>query len=308
MTRRERHLRHTFRVLTLNVTPVDAVLFASDIAAVGSFRCPATHPLFFDSGPIGNPLFVFPRTVVSIRYDDGTSFLGDPNTVALYNRNQLYTREKVSDCDASDWYAVADDVLLDAIAAYDPYVFDRPEEPFSMTHVPGRTSLYLEQRQLFEQLLTESAADRLVVEEAIIGLLDGVLRQIYGGAVRRSRNDMHDRVEAARLAVAGDISRNISLRELAKRADCSPFALCRAFPAFTGTTFTEYRQSLRLRSALDLLRSNVDLTTIALDLGYSSHSHFTMAFRKAFGLTPSDFRSRRGPVFRPVPHRLQRSA
>jgi AraC family transcriptional regulator len=32
-----------------------------------------------------------------------------------------------------------------------------------------------------------------------------------------------------------------------------------------------------------------DLTGIALDLGYSSHSHFTFAFRRHFGYAPSAF-------------------
>jgi AraC-like DNA-binding protein len=33
-----------------------------------------------------------------------------------------------------------------------------------------------------------------------------------------------------------------------------------------------------------------DLTRLALDLGYSSHSHFTDAFRRSFGVTPSTAR------------------
>ena len=33
-----------------------------------------------------------------------------------------------------------------------------------------------------------------------------------------------------------------------------------------------------------------DLTELAMDLGFSSHSHFSARFRRAFGLTPSEFR------------------
>ena len=33
-----------------------------------------------------------------------------------------------------------------------------------------------------------------------------------------------------------------------------------------------------------------DLTALALDLGFSSHSHFTAAFRRAFGRPPAEFR------------------
>ena len=297
VTAPRREMRDTLRVLTLHVTPVESLLFSSDVAAVGSFRCPATHALFRDSGPIGNPLFVFPRTVVEIRHDGGKKFLSDPNMIPLYNRNQVYSRGRVSDVDACDWYAVADDVLVDAMAIYDPHVYDRPERPFPLTHVVASSDLYFRQRQLFESLSMN--VDPLRVEEAVLGVLDGVLRQIYGRAGSEEPNRaIRDRVEAARLAIASHVSHNLTVRELARRAEYSPFALCRAFRAVLGMTLTDYRQSLRLRLALERLRGNEDLSTIALDLGYSSHSHFTMAFRREYGLTPSAYRTR---SFAPLP-------
>jgi len=56
-------------------------------------------------------------------------------------------------------------------------------------------------------------------------------------------------------------------------------------------TLTQFRHSIRLRMALELLRSRRGLTEIALDLGYTSHSHFTAAFRNYFGITPSRYRA-----------------
>jgi AraC-like DNA-binding protein len=69
------------------------------------------------------------------------------------------------------------------------------------------------------------------------------------------------------------------------------FHLARIFKSRTGFSLHAYRNQLRLRSALERLREpNVDLTGIALDLGFSSHSHFTETFRRAFGKTPSAVR------------------
>ena len=49
-----------------------------------------------------------------------------------------------------------------------------------------------------------------------------------------------------------------------------------------------YRNQLRLRAALERLHEpGVELIEIALDLGFSSHSHFTETFRRSFGKTPS---------------------
>ena len=47
---------------------------------------------------------------------------------------------------------------------------------------------------------------------------------------------------------------------------------------------------LRLARALDLLPGCEDLTGLGLDLGFSSHSHFSAAFKEAYGRSPSEFR------------------
>ena len=50
-----------------------------------------------------------------------------------------------------------------------------------------------------------------------------------------------------------------------------------------------YQLHLRLARALDLLGQYDDLTALGLDLGFSSHSHFSSAFRQAYGRTPAEF-------------------
>ena len=52
-----------------------------------------------------------------------------------------------------------------------------------------------------------------------------------------------------------------------------------------------YQLQLRLARALDLLATTPDVSTLAHDLGFSSHSHFASAFRQAYGRPPSTFRA-----------------
>jgi len=114
-------------------------------------------------------------------------------------------------------------------------------------------------------------------------------------------------VEAAKRAIASNLGRNLSVRELSTRMCCSPWRLCRAFRRATGQTITSYRHSLRVLLALERLRDRrIALTDLALDLGYSSHSHFTSVFRRHMGITPSEFREKELP--RPVPHEARQSA
>ena len=58
--------------------PVERILFDSPLVRIGSFRCPTSDPLFVDSGPIVNPIFVFPRTGVWIEHEGREPFVVDP--------------------------------------------------------------------------------------------------------------------------------------------------------------------------------------------------------------------------------------
>ena len=52
-----------------------------------------------------------------------------------------------------------------------------------------------------------------------------------------------------------------------------------------------YHLLARMAAALDeVLDSSRDLATIGVELGFSSHSHFTAAFRRSFDITPSELR------------------
>ena len=57
-----------------------------------------------------------------------------------------------------------------------------------------------------------------------------------------------------------------------------------------GAPLYRYQLRLRLARALDLLGDHDDLTALGLELGFSSHSHFSAAFREAYGRSPSAFR------------------
>src|SRR5688572_13229492 len=133
--------------LEVRIKPVETLLFRGELVAVGKFRCPSTHPLFRDSGPCSHHTIVFPRTMTRIRHEDGSSFLGNPGSVALYNQDERYTRTKVSDVDASDWYTIADDVLLDMMRDLDPHA--TPERPFRIADGPSDARSLAEQRILF---------------------------------------------------------------------------------------------------------------------------------------------------------------
>jgi AraC-like DNA-binding protein len=99
-------------------------------------------------------------------------------------------------------------------------------------------------------------------------------------------------VKIAAAEIETRFDENLSLRILAGLAGCSPCYLSRNFRAETGFTMAQYRTRLRLLHALDrLFEGEEALTPLALDLGFSHHSHFTAAFGRWFGKTPSAARN-----------------
>jgi AraC-like DNA-binding protein len=68
----------------------------------------------------------------------------------------------------------------------------------------------------------------------------------------------------------------------------SPFHLARRFKRANGVGLHRYRTRLRMALALARLGDGAtDLTALALDLGFNSHSHFSAAFGAHFGVAPS---------------------
>jgi AraC-like DNA-binding protein len=270
----------------------DRVVYSSDTVTIGAFRCPTDHPSFRDSGPIQNDCFVFPRTAVVIRHQGGTPFIADPTIVTLYNRRQAYERRPLSPAgDCCDWFAVTPAVMRAAIGQRDPRAADS-RRPIRFSHASVDSSTYLAQRQLFVRAAAGRDTDALDIDESVIGLLDVVLDRTYarsGGRLEELPGSSAAELAAAtRSWLLPRIAEPLTLARIATAVGCSMFHLCRAFRRATGTTVHGYRDQVRLRQALERIEQGErDLTRLALDLGYSSHSHFTAAFRRAFAAPPS---------------------
>jgi AraC family transcriptional regulator len=97
-------------------------------------------------------------------------------------------------------------------------------------------------------------------------------------------------VDRAELVLTSDLGRRWTLAEIAAEVASSPVYLTQVFQQVEGVPLYRYHMRLRLARALDLLAHYSDLTSLSLDLGFSSHSHFTTAFSQAYGRTPSEFR------------------
>ena len=89
-----------------------------------------------------------------------------------------------------------------------------------------------------------------------------------------------------------NLARDTSLSDLAALVKLSPAHFLRAFKKATGRTPLRYRAELRAARACELLHDPaLNMTDIALSLGYASHSHFCTSFRRLRGVSPSAYRA-----------------
>lgn len=97
-----------------------------------------------------------------------------------------------------------------------------------------------------------------------------------------------DAVHHTRATLAARYAERLTLDDLALAVELTPWHLSRVFRAATGESVHRHLLQLRLNAALEriALRERT-LSTIAQDCGFSSHSHLTSAFRRAFGSSPS---------------------
>lgn len=97
-------------------------------------------------------------------------------------------------------------------------------------------------------------------------------------------------VDRAKLVLASDLARRWTLADIGAEMRVSPVYLTQLFQQVEGLPLYRYQLHLRLARALNLLAEYDDLSALALEVGFSSHSHFSAAFRQVYGESPSAFR------------------
>jgi AraC-like DNA-binding protein len=83
----------------------------------------------------------------------------------------------------------------------------------------------------------------------------------------------------------------VRLRELSRAAGVSPDRLAYSFQKVEKVSIARYALKARMQRAASRLGSADDLARLAVDLGFASHSHFSTAFLRWAGCTPSVYRA-----------------
>ena len=149
------------------------------------------------------------------------------------------------------------------------------------------------QEQLAMQLMNPpvpQGARALWYEGKLLEIMAGFLFERKGKDelfCDRQKRLARERVERVMVILQQNLVEPLSLQEIGRRVGCSPFHLSRIFSSETGTTIPLYLRRLRMERAAALLRcGDFNVTEVALEVGYSSLSHFSHAFCQTMGCCP----------------------
>src|SRR5881398_672861 len=103
----------------------------------------------------------------------------------------------------------------------------------------------------------------------------------------RQKRVARDRVERTKELLALYLTIPPTLEMLGQEVGCSPFYFSRIFSREVGLTIPQYLRNIRMERAAELLRSGrFNVTEAAIEVGYSSLSHFSKAFCETIGCCP----------------------
>ena len=121
--------------------------------------------------------------------------------------------------------------------------------------------------------------------ELIYMLCDHAAKQ--GLSTKSNNKEMIEKVVAL---IKNDLSADFSLEEVAKYTSFSPIHFHNCFKRSTGKTLREFVEEQRIRKAANLLIStDLTLSEIALECGFSSQSYFSYVFKRKMKMTPREY-------------------
>ena len=267
-----------FAVQSLLNTPTVTI---SDVRCLGSCRhesaeeCTATTQL------------VFPYRGVFVRHLGHDQAVAEANQVLFFNATEGYrVSHPVTGGDASLTLIISESQLREL--APRALLRDGAMLAFRQQRlrIDARAQVLV---ALLRHSLRQNVAEPLEAESLALTLVQRALgpRTTHAAGATVGRQRLVDRVK---LVLASAPTRRWTLAEIAAEVRGSPVYLTQVFKQVEGLPLYRYQLRLRLARALDLLAQYDDLTALSLDLGFSSHSHFSAAFRDAYGRTPSEFR------------------
>ncbi len=274
--------------------PVERYVYEGDAVRIGRFDCHRDDACFSVTESVADNMFVLAtrplwlrRRMKEFRYVGPGSILFHPAGCTIERRQANGER------DLAFWFAIDPAIFEEALGrcGYDGQ--------FPVDALASDPSIHLRIVALLK-CIDDEQIDSLEIESRALSLLDSICCSMH--TLGRSTRDLVVREQAkhkarrlvdnAKAYINENLTSNNGLADVARATGVSSYYLCRLFKSVCGLTVHEYKTRQRLVHVFEALTNGAgaDLARLALDTGFSSHSHLTRIFTRRYGIAPSRFR------------------
>jgi AraC family transcriptional regulator len=261
-------------------------LLITNTVAVWDVRCLGTCRHESTEECAAQTRLVFPYRGIYVRHVGRAATVAEANQIVFFNEDEPYrVSHPVAGGDSNLSVGINTEALLELTPA--GYLHDENKATFNRPclRVDARTQALM---ALLRHRLDRGAIETLEAETLTLTLVRRAMGERNSHAAG-STFGCQKLVDRAKLVLSSDLGRRWTLAEIASPVGVSPVYLTQVFQRVEGLPLYRYQLQLRLSRALDLLGEDCSLTDLALDLGFSSYSHFSSAFKQAYGQTPLEF-------------------
>ncbi len=266
-------------------------LYTGGGISVLDWHCPGTDDVSESSAPVYG--FAFPRQGVFHKVLGRKQVTATPGAVLFFQPSEAFqTSHPMPGGDRGTVVRVDESMIEEIVGA-----IGADGARVDLRSLRGRLA-FLRPRTLL-RVHGLAALARQVPDEAQLDIAETAL-ELVAESLRadattrpecccstRARSTHEQVVEAVKLLINERFAERLSLEGIARSVGYSRFYLATIFRRHTGLSIHRYLNNHRLLIALESLNSGLDLTPLALRVGFSSHAHLTTAFGQQFGLPPS---------------------
>lgn len=235
---------------------------------------------------------------VEVHFEGELPVVLAPTTIAMVHPNCAYTRHARSEQGQRTLFiSMEEQTLRSVLARHTSAEPDDADDLFPMRFGPSDARSQAMAIQL-DRLLHRDRIEIQPMEfdELAMGIVDqaigAVIQHQQGSQTsdlpEHTRRQQRGWVDDAISRMCLDPSRAWTLNELADAVELSPAYLSRLFRKHTGHTLSQTLTIIRLLRVVERLPDmRGSLTRLAVECGFSSHSHMSHAFQSVLHLSPS---------------------
>ena len=163
--------------------------------------------------------------------------------------------------------------------------------------------LYSERKTFLSKGMAYGFTERRNYLEELMSIQDGIelkkwfiykITEACNKVVAQRKEHSNDCIERAKDYIKSYYYKDISLEEVSREVDISPYYFSKLFKEVTGENFIDYLTGLRIEMAKILLTKGKTIKETGIEVGYSDPNYFSRIFKKSVGVTPTEFKEANG--------------